>query len=114
MFFIKIWAYIKTFFWAYIMRPLRKWYNLCIRGMYMPDNARNQQMIQLCAKILEDENYQPANPVEYWIDNEWRESYKDFIKPLEGSEIPSYEECRKTIASRTLIVLSEYAIIKER
>ena len=114
VFFIKIWAYIKTFFWAYIIRPIKKWYNLCINGMYIPDNERNQQIIRYCTKILENENYQPSTPVENWIDNEWRENYKIFIKPLEGNNIPSYEECRTAIARKTLITLSEYKFIKER
>ena len=113
-FFIKIYAYIKVTIWIFIIRPLKKWYNLYINKCYIPDNERNQQILNYCTKILENENYQPSTPVENWIDNEWRENYKTLIKSLEGNNIPSYEECRTAIARKTLITLSEYKFIKER
>ena len=119
-FFIRIYAYIKTIIWAYIIRPIKKWYNLCINKCYVPDNERNQQILSYCVKIINDETYQPSNPVEHWIEQNWKESYDKFINTvteeqnIPKEELPPYEECRKTVAAKTLVRLNEFAIIKER
>lgn len=80
-----------------------------------------------CAKIINDNNYQPSTPIEHWTDKEWREKYDNIIqKFLQDCEKDSekekeklktiipYEEYRPAIASQLLLTLSEYNFVKDR
>ena len=122
-----IFTRIKFIIWYYIIRPIKKIYHRIFQQAYVPDNERNQAILNYCQKLIIDHNYQPSTPVEHWIDNGWREKYDDIIKKfLQDCEKDSeeekeklktiipYEEYRPTIASQVLITLSEYSFIKDR
>ena len=121
--FKKIIHLIRFGIWYFIIRPIKKFYHLCIKGSYIPDNERNQEVYNYCIKIVQDNNYQPSTPVENWCENNWRKLHKEFMDE-HGTEYAeavgmnideiTYESWRPVIAQRVLIEFNEYNFIKER
>ena len=107
---------IKYFFWFYVIRPIKKLWRLYIKNVYIEDNPRNHQAINYCMDIMEDNNRQPSNPIEHWLEMQWEDIYKIETEILlaQGQQNEPYKQCRIEYAAQMLLELSEYMIIKDR
>ena len=106
--FYKIYAFIRFTFWYLILRPIRKWINLCIHGYIIPDNQRNQEIKDYCIKCINDHSYKPSTPVEHYVDMKWREIYANQLKDCPNVTV-TYDELRANIAFSIYTTMAEYA-----
>ncbi len=110
--------FIQFNFWWFVLRPIRKFVNLCFRGCYVADNDRNRQILDYCHKVVMDPDYEPSTPVEHWVDLEWQKKSKELYEHriaegvISGDEPYDYRVARQIIARQVYVTLAEFAAIK--
>ena len=49
------WLVIKV----YLINPILRWWNFHIRHTYIPDNGRNNELMEFFLKVAADADYEP-------------------------------------------------------
>ena len=116
----QIWMSVSYYFWFFVIRPIKCIYNLVFKREYIADDERNRQIIEFCAKVTNDFDYQASNPVEHWLEKEWRTDFDSMAVKLRESAddtVPNdmnitFEQYRPIIASQVLIDVMEHVRVK--
>ena len=98
-------------FWV----ALRRWYNLCIRGIAM-DADEAKEIITYFLKVAADPSYQPQNAKEKSFEQRLIDTHNLVLKehPEFDPEDYKYEECRQEYAIEVLYEINGYAKIKDK
>ena len=66
---------------AYIIHPIQRFLNFYFHGAYIPDNSRNQELLDYCIRVAKDPNVEPNTPNEIFFENtvkrDWEETFTD-------------------------------------
>ncbi len=108
-------------FWRWVIVPVKRAYNLVIRREYIEDNPRNRQIQEFCRRIIDDRNCEASNPVEHWLEAQWRRQYHadtekyramNADKAALEDQIPDFLTYRAIVASRIALDIAEHAFRK--
>ena len=73
--------FIKAVIDAYIIHPIQRFFNFYFRGVYIPDNPRNQELLNYCMRVAENPETEPNSPTEIFFENavkrDWEETFTD-------------------------------------
>ena len=104
------------YIWFHFITRIKAWWRYHVLNIYIEDTPRNEQVIEFCNKIIEDNNYQPSNPVEHWLELQWEDIYKQEAENAanENQKILPYEQCRIEYAAQMVLEIAEFMIVKDR
>ena len=73
--------FIRAIIDAYIIHPIQRFLNFYFHGAYIPDNSRNQELLDYCIRVAKDPNVEPNTPNEIFFENtvkrDWEETFTD-------------------------------------
>ena len=97
-----------------IVIPIKRWYNLCIKGEYLIDDEHTKKFIAFLTKVAQDPKYQPTEEEQEFeqslLEGHYRIMEED---PKLTEENFRYEDQRQRYAIEGLRFIQEYAKIKE-
>lgn len=67
------WLVIKV----YLINPILRWWNFHIRHTYIPDNGRNNELMEFFLKVAADADYEPSTPTEIFFENTIRNDFNE-------------------------------------
>lgn len=116
----KILNFIKVIINFYIIAPFTAWWRYISTGACLPDNERNQKVLDYLQKVAENGDYEPSTPTEHFVEKELFNSYNDAVKDHSdlikieyNGKIPSYDEVRSECAAQVVLEMLSYKWIKE-
>ena len=94
--------------------PIKRWFNLCVRGEYVIDDEETQAVIKYLREIVRDPTYEPQSPIEQEVEQDLIDAYEETLKanPKVSREDYPYADHRAEFAVDILKFLQEHATFK--
>ena len=95
--------------------PIKKWFNLCVRGEYIVDDEETRAVIKYLREIARDPTYEPQSPIEQEIEQDLINAYEETLEenPEVSREDYPYADHRAEFAVDILKFFQEHATFKE-
>lgn len=110
-FFTFMWRLIKAIIIAYIINPIRRFYNFYIRYTYIPDNPRNQELLDYLIDVAKDPKTEPQTPAQIFFENQVREDWENTFK---DDPEDKWEDNRQWLYTQLAEEMFSYKWINER